>query len=300
MNVAILNKQGLGQRMWKYRFAYLFISPFIIGFLIFDVFPLLFSVYLSFQEWSGFGEMEFKGWANYRRVFSDSRFILSLKNTAYMWLGHIFIMLALALLLAVLLNSRKLRFRVLYRASAYLPNVTATAVMALVFGLVFDTQFGVLNAGLQQIGLPAIPWISDPAWAKPSIIILNIWNITGWYMILLLAGLQNIEPVLYEAAEVDGANPLQRFFYITLPGLRRVLFFAFIIETIGSFQIFTEPQILTNGGPLNSTLSTSLYLYNTAFRYNKFGYASAMSFVLFAIIVIASVIQTRFFRDEED
>jgi lactose/L-arabinose transport system permease protein len=279
--------------------AYLFISPFLIGFLVFDFFPLLFSLYLSFQEWNGFGEMSYKGWSNYLRVFKDSRFIQSLGNTIYMWLGHIFLMLALALLLAVLLNSRNLRMKSLYRVSAYLPNVTATAAMALVFSLVFDTQFGILNTGLQALHLPSVPWLSDPSWAKPSIIILNIWNITGWYMILLLAGLQNIDPILYEAAEVDGANTIQKFLFITLPGLRRILFFAFIIETIGSFQIFTEPKVLTNGGPMNSTLSTSLYLYNTAFRYNKFGYASAMSFVLLAIIIIASIIQARFFGDEE-
>jgi len=279
MGVLAQRKRPLLQRMYRYRMAYLFISPFLIGFLVFDVFPILFSLYLSFQEWNGFGEMRFRGWANYLRVFSDNRFIQSLGNTIYMWLGHIFIMLALALFLAVLLNSRSLRMKSLYRVSAYLPNVTATAAMALVFSLVFDTQFGVLNTGLKALHLPPVPWLSDASWAKPSIIILNIWNITGWYMILFLAGLQNIDPLLYEAAEVDGANILQKFFFITLPGLRR--------------------KVLTNGGPMNSTLSTSLYLYNTAFRYNKFGYASAMSFVLLVIIIIASIIQTRFFGDEE-
>jgi ABC-type sugar transport system permease subunit len=291
-------KKRLLQEIWRYRYAYLFISPFFIGFLIFDAFPISFSAFLSFQEWSGFGEMTYKGLANYQRVFNDSRFILSLKNTVYLWLGHIFIMLALALILAVILDSGKLRGKVLYRASVYLPNVTATAAMALVFGLVFDSQFGILNSALKAVNLPPVPWLTDVAWAKPSIIILNIWNITGWYMILLLAGLQSINPIIYEAAEVDGANVLQRFLYITIPSLRRIIFFAFIIETIGSFQIFTEPQVLTGGGPSNSTLSTSLYLYNTAFKYNKFGYSSAMAFVLFGIIVIASLIQTRFFREE--
>jgi lactose/L-arabinose transport system permease protein len=292
-------KSGLLKQIWRYRYAYLFISPFFIGFLVFDAFPFVFSIFLSFKEWSGFGEMTPRGIDNYRRVFNDSRFILSLKNTIYLWLGHIFIMLALALILAVILNSRKLRGKVLYRASAYLPNVTATAAMALVFGLVFDSQFGILNTALKAINLPPVPWLTDVAWAKPSIIILNVWNITGWYMILLLAGLQSIDPVIYEAAEVDGANVLQKFFYITIPSLRRIIFFAFIIETIGSFQIFTEPQVLTGGGPSNSTLSVSLYLYNTAFKYNKFGYSSAMAMVLFGIIVVASLVQTRFYRDED-
>jgi len=286
-------KQSLFHRMWEKRNIYLFIAPFYISFLIFDAFPILYSAYLSFHKWSGLGEMQFKGMANYARIFKDSRFLISLKNTVYMWLGHIFIMLALALLLAVVLNSKSVRGRHVYRAIFYLPNVTATAAMALVFGLVFDTQFGVLNTGLNSIGLPSIPWLTDVAWSKPSVIILNIWNATGWYMIVLLAGLQGVDPVLYEAAEVDGANAFDKLRHITIPSLRGILFFCFIIETIGSFEIFTEPYVLTNGGPLNSTLSTSLYLYREAFEYHKFGYAAAMSFVLFAIIVAASLIQTK-------
>ncbi len=292
-------KRSFFSRVWRSRNAYLFIAPFYIGFLIFDAFPIFFSAYLSFHKWSGLGEMKFRGFANYTHIFKDSRFRVSLYNTTYMWLGHIFIMLALAFLLAVVLNSKLVRGRHVYRGIFYLPNVTATAAMALVFGLVFDTHFGVLNVGLNAIGLPSIPWLTDVAWAKPSVIILNIWNSTGWYMVILLAGLQSIDPVLYEAAKVDGANALHELWYITLPSLRRILFFCFIVETIGSFEIFTEPYVLTGGGPLNSTLSVSLYLYNSAFKYNKFGYSAAMSFVLFAIIVVASLLQTRIMGREE-
>jgi lactose/L-arabinose transport system permease protein len=278
----------------------LFIAPFYIGFLIFDAFPILFSAYLSLHKWSGLGEMKFRGLANYARLLKDSRFLVSLKNTAIMWIGHIFIMMALALLLAVVLNAKSIWGRSVYRGVFYLPNVTAVAAMALVFGLVFDTHFGILNSGLNVIGLPSIPWLTDVAWSKPSVIILNIWNATGWYMIILLAGLQSIDPALYEAAEVDGANAFDKLFHITIPSLRKILFFCFIVETIGSFELFTEPYVLTNGGPMNSTLSVSLYLYRAAFEYNKFGYSAAMSFVLFAIIVIASLVQTKFMAEEPD
>ncbi len=287
---------GLLSRMWEYRNAYLFIAPFYISFLVFGLFPIAFSAYLSFQKWTGFGPMKFVGINNYTNVLQDSRFLISMKNLVYLWLGHIFIMLALGLLLAVMLNSKQVSGRAIYRAIFYLPNVGATAAMALVFGLIFDTNFGILNMGLSHLGLPKIPWISSTAWAKPSLILFNIWGSTGWYMVILLAGLQSIDPLLYEAAEVDGANGWNKLLHITIPSLRGILFFCFIIETIGSFEVFTAPYVLTKGGPLNSTLTPSLYLYQSAFQYNKMGYASAISFVMFACVVVASLIQTRFWR----
>jgi lactose/L-arabinose transport system permease protein len=241
--------------------------------------------------------MKFVGIGNYSNVLQDDRFLVSMGNLVYLWLGHIFILLALAFLLAVILNSKLVRGRTIYRAIFYLPNVGATAAMALVFGLIFDTNSGILNMVLSHVGLPKIPWLSSVAWSKPSLILFNIWGATGWYMVILLAGLQSIDPVLYEAAEVDGANSWDRLLHITIPSLQRILFFCFIIETIGSFDVFTAPYVLTKGGPLNSTLTPSLYLYQSAFQYNKMGYASAISFVLFACVVVASLIQTRFWRE---
>ena len=296
---SVKQKKSLLSRMWQYRAAYLFILPFYIGFLFLDAYPILYSAYLSLHKWSGLGEMEFRGLANYAHAFQDTRFLLSLKNTAILWLGKIFVLLALALVLAIVVNSNWLRGRHIFRATFYLPNITPLAAMTLVFGLLFDTHFGILNTGLQAIGLPSVPWLTDVVWAKISIVILNIWYALGWYMIILLAGLQSIDPTLYEAAEVDGANTLQRAWHITIPSLRNILFFCFIIETIGSWEMFTEPQLLTRGGPLHSTLTSSLYLYNTAFEYNKFGYAAAMSFVLFAVIAVASLLQTRFMARDE-
>lgn len=289
------------KRLWRFRSAYLFVSPFYLNFLIFSSFPIVFAVYLSFQNWSGFGEMEPVGLGNYQRLLNDSRFWLSLQNTAILWLGHIFFLIALAFLLAVALNSRIFSNTGsnFYRTFIYLPNVTPIAIMALVFGFIFEMNFGILNSVLGSVGLPAVPWLADTTWAKISIILMNLWGATGWYMIILLAGLQSIDPTLYEAADIDGASGWQKMIYVMLPSVRGLLVLCFLIETIGSFQMFTEPYVLTSGGPQNGTLTTQLHMYNTAFEYNKLGYASAMSFALFAIIIVASLIQRQLIRDEE-
>ena len=291
---------GLLKKIWRWRYAYLFIAPFFINFLIFQLFPIAFAVYLSFMKWSGFGEMKPVGLTNYRRLLLDERFIISLKNTTILWLGHIFVLLALAFLLAVALNSKQVIGRSVYRSFVYLPNVTPIAVMALVFGFIFESNFGVLNNFLGGLGIQGVPWLTQPNWAKVSIVLVNLWGATGWYMVILLAGLQSIDPTLYEAADIDGANGWDKLVYITLPSLRGLLIFCFITETIGSFQLFTEPYVLMHGtgGPQNGTLTTSLYMYLSAFTYNNMGYASAMSFALFAIIVVASIIQWRLFGEE--
>jgi ABC-type sugar transport system permease subunit len=292
------HRRSLRARIWRARNAYVFIAPFYISFLVFGLGPILFSFYLSLVQWSGFDQMRFVGLHNFQALFSDDLFWTSLGNTIYLWLGHIFIMLALALLLALLLNARWLRLRSLYRTIVYLPNVGAAAAIALVFAMMFDTNFGVLNNLLHLIGLPSVNWLGSTTWSKPSIILLNIWNITGWYMLILLAGLQAIDPVLYEAAAIDGANWLRKLVHVTLPDLRKILFFCFIIETIGSLQIFTEPYILTQGGPDNSSLTLALYLYQNGITYLRLGYAAAISLVLFALTVAVSVAQSRFFRGE--
>lgn len=285
-------------RIWRARGAYLFIAPFYILFAVFGLFPILFSFYLSVVEWSGFAPMQFVGLSNFRALLADDVFWTSLINTVYLWLGHIFMLLLLSLFLALLLNAQSLRFRGLYRAAIYLPNTTAPAAVALVFALIFDFQFGIFNSVLNTIGLPSVNWIGSVNWSKPSIVILNVWNLTGWYMLIILAGLQTIDTTLYEAAAVDGATAMQRLRDVTLPGLRKVLFFCFIVETIGSLQIFAEPFILTKGGPQNSSLSLAMYLYQSAFEFFKLGYASAISIVLFALTILVSVAQAQLWRGE--
>jgi len=292
------HRHGLFARMWRARNAYLFIAPFYVAFLIFGLGPILFSFYLSLVTWSGFDQIRFVGLHNFQLLFGDDLFWTALDNTMYLWLGHIFIMLALALVLALLLNARWLKFRGAFRAIVYLPNVGATAAVALVFAMIFDTNYGVLNHLLHLVGLPAVNWLGSADWSKPSIIILNIWNITGWFMLILLAGLQTVDPVLYEAAAIDGANGFRKLLHVTLPGLRKILLFCFIIETIGSLQVFAEPLVLTQGGPDNSSLSLALYLYQTGITNLRLGYAGAISLALFVLTVTFSLVQAWFFRGE--
>jgi ABC-type sugar transport system permease subunit len=292
----VSRRRGLPGRVWRARNAYVFIAPFYLSFLVFGLGPILFGFYLSTVSWSGFDQMRFVGVHNFQLLFADDLFWTSLTNTIYLWLGHIFIMLALALLLALLLNAPWLRLRSVFRTIVYLPNVGATAAVALVFAMIFDTTYGILNRLLALVGLPAVNWLGSADWSKPSIIILNVWNITGWYMLILLAGLQTIDPVLYEAAAIDGAGGIGKLRHVTLPGLRRILFFCFIIETIGSLQIFTEPLVLTGGGPDNSSLTLALYLYQNGFTDLRLGYAAAISVVLFALTVVLSLTQALVFR----
>jgi lactose/L-arabinose transport system permease protein len=284
-----------------WRWPYIFIAPFFISFLIFDLFPIIFAIYLSFMKWGGLGAMKWVGFSNYQLIFKDSNFWLGLKNTSILWLGHIFFLIALAFMLAVFLNSPTITGRSIYRTFIYLPNVTPIAVMGLVFGFLLETNFGLINSLLSIFHIPPVPWLAEPGWAKVSVILVNLWGATGWYMVILLAGLQNIDPTLYESAAIDGAGGWDKLIYITVPSMKGLFVFCFITETIGSFQIFIEPYVLFNGtgGPQNGALTSALYMYHTAFGYHNFGYASAMSFVLFAIIVVASIIQVRLVGEEQ-
>jgi lactose/L-arabinose transport system permease protein len=245
--------------------------------------------------------MKFVGLKNFVRLLNDERFLLSIRNMFILWLGHIFFLLILAFLVAVILDAPMIKGRSIYRTMVYLPNVTPIAVMGLVFGFIFEFNFGVLNSLLANIGFSAFPWLTDQNWIKVSIILVNLWGATGWYMIILLAGLQNIDATLYEAAEIDGAGSFQKLIFITLPSLKGLLFFCFLTETIGSFQLFTEPFILVggSGGSQGGGLVPAMYMYQQAFEYSKMGYASALSLALFAIILVASLIQWRL-MDRED
>lgn len=286
------NKHDIWTRIWGYRAAYLFISPFFILFSIFGVFPIGFALYLSFVKWRGFGAMRWVGLGNYVRLFGDDRFWLSIWNTIYLWSGHIFIMLGMALILAVILNSA-IKMRVVYRTIIFLPTCAAVVAMALVFKFIYQYQWGILNLVLTKVGLSKIPWIASTEWSKISVILFNIWTDTGWYMIIYLAGLQSINPQLYEAAKIDGANTLKQFFYITIPSLRGIIFFTFIVETIWALRIFTHPYVLTRGGPENSTLVATLFLYKNAFQYLRFGYAATIGVALFVIVLAISLIQIK-------
>jgi cellobiose transport system permease protein len=280
---------SLPRRIWRARSAYVFIAPFYILFAVFGLFPIGYSVYLAFYSWSGLGPRIYVGWQNFSQLLGDSEFWTSLENTVVLWLGHIFILFAIAICLALLTNFVWLRGRGVFRAIVMAPYMAAIAATSLIFSLFFTYKTGVFDVLLSRIGVD-INWLGSSTWSKPSIIILNIWDIAGFYMLIFLAGLQAIDLDLYEAAKVDGAGSWKRFWNITLPGLYRIIVFAFIIETIGSLQIFTEPSVLTNGGPALSSTSLGLYLYDNAFVYSKLGYAATISIALFIFTMAVTAI----------
>jgi cellobiose transport system permease protein len=285
-------------RIRRYLTAYLFIAPFYVLFAIFGLGPIVFSLYLGFAEWTGAGPIRWVGLRNYATLLADNTVGQAFGNTLLMWIGHAVPMLPLALALALLLNLRWLRGRSLARAVVYLPNVTGVVPVALAFTLILDPKYGLLSFALRAVGLSGIPWLTDPTYSKWGIVLFVIWRATGWYVVVFLAGLQSVDPFLYEAAMVDGAGAWQRFRHVTLPGLAPILLFAVVIDTIGSMRMFTEPTILTSGGPANSSLTLSMYLYSNAFEYAKFGYAAAISYAIFAITLVAALLQFRFWKAE--
>jgi arabinosaccharide transport system permease protein len=282
------------QRRWA---PYLFISPFFIGYAIFFLYPVLWALYLSFFQQIGIGApAKWVGLGNYIRLFSDDRFIKGVVNTTYYAAGSLFLILPAALLLGVVFNMRNLRGSTFFRLFYFTPNITSGVVVAAIFGLVFDTEYGLLNNWLLgPLGLPKIRWLQDAVYIMPAIIVLGIWRYTGINALYFLAGLQNIPHELNEAAQIDGATRWQAFRHITLPLLRPVILFTVIIAIIGSYNLFGEPFLLVGaeGGPRNAALFVTMYLYLNGFRYMKFGYASAIGYALTIIILVLSLIQLR-------
>lgn len=285
---------------------YFFISPFFIGYAIFFLYPVIQSLRLSFFRQVGLNtDARFVGFDNYVRLFTkDDLFIKSLTNTTYYALGSILIIVPLALLLAIILHNPNLKFREFFRLLYFTPNITAGVVVGIIFGLVFEEQYGLINnLILAPLGIENIRWLREPMWVMPSIIILGIWKFTGINALYFMVGLQNIPPDLKEAARVDGATSWQIFWHVTLPMLRPVMAFVLTFAIIGSYNLFAEPLILTDagGGPNNSGLTMTMYLYNRGFRELKMGYASAIGYSLAVIILVLTVIQlflTRAFRED--
>jgi len=282
------------QRRWA---PYLFISPFFIGYAIFFLYPVLWALYLSFFQQIGIGApAKWVGLGNYIKLLSDDRFIKGVINTTYYAAGSLFIILPAALLLGVVFNMRNLRGSTFFRLFYFTPNITSGVVVAAIFGLVFDTEYGLLNNWLfAPLGLPKIRWLQDAVYIMPAIIVLGLWRYTGINALYFLAGLQNIPHELNEAAQIDGATRWQVFRHVTLPLLRPVILFTVIIAIIGSYNLFGEPFLLVGaeGGPRNAALFITMYLYLNGFRYMKFGYASAIGYALTIIILVLSIIQLR-------
>ena len=282
--------------------AYLFLLPSFTGFLIFVALPVVAALALSFVRWNLLSPPTFVGAANYAQLLThDPIFRKTLWNTAYFTVTIVPLQLAFGLALAVALN-RAIRGVTLYRLIYFMPVVTTIVAAALVFQWMFNRDFGLISAMIWRLaevtGLPISPpdWLNSSAWAKPAVVILTLWKNTGFTMVIYLAGLQAVPEELYDAAKVDGANAWQRFRRITVPMISPTTFFLLVIQMIGAFQLFSEPYVMTRGGPAQATLTIVYYIYQNAFEFGRMGKASAMAWVLFTLVFTFTFIQTRLQR----
>lgn len=269
---------------------YFFLFPTALVFLAFMFYPITDSLWLSLFDFNN-GIYTFVGLKNYLTLLKDPVFFKSLSNTVIYLAIQVPLMVSLSLVLAVLLDRKGLKFKGFFRTGLFLPTITALVAYALVFKLLLNTDHGLINYLLESVHLPPVNWLKSAWPARFSIVMAITWRWTGYNMVIMIAGLQAIPDVLYEAADVDGASPLQQFFQITIPAMKPIILFTSITSTIGTLQLFDESFVLTLGGPNNATLTTGHYLYNTGFRFFKFGYAAAISYVLVIIIAALSYIQ---------
>lgn len=273
----------------KYKMPYLFILPFFVLFLVFQLIPIIWTVYISFTQWRGIGDPQFIGWDNYKKILIDNMFWEALKNTVVYWISGLVLILIFALLIATILNSDLLKGRAFFKTVTFLPNVCAAIAMGLIFRLFFDENAGLINEALQAFGLSRVPWLTSTQFSKIPVIILNVWRNTPWFTMIILSGLLNIPRDYYEAATMDGAGKWKQFCYITLPSLGNILFFCSVTLTVDSWKLFNESYILP--GPGTSNTSLFQYMYESGFNTFNMGYASSIGVVLIVILAIISVIQ---------
>ncbi|MBS4218497.1 sugar ABC transporter permease [Bacillus sp. FJAT-49711] len=269
--------------------GYLFISPFFILFGVFGVFPLLFTSFLSFHKWDILGAKEFIGFQNYKLLFTDPLFWKALGNTFSIWVLSTVPQLIAALIIAFLLNQAFLKAKDIFRLGIFMPNITSIVAVAIVFSAMFGTKYGLVNYSLSFLGIDPINWSGSYLGTHVVISTMVMWRWVGYNAIIYLSGLQGISNDLYEAATIDGANKLQQLIHITIPLLRPVIIFTVLQSTIGGMQIFTEPLLFGKGGS-NQGLTITLYLYEEAFTRFSFGYAAAIAWMLFFIIIIFSLL----------
>lgn len=276
----------------KRNIPYLLILPALLGFLCFKAYPILAAMYISLTTGAG-AARSFVGLDNYIRLVNDPLFWTALWNTTLILVVQVPIMLLLALLLALGLNSSFVRLRGLWRLGVFMPSLTGLVAYGVMFSVILSKDSGLLNWLLGFVGIDAINWLGSPFWARIAIVIALTWHYTGYTAVIYLAGLQSIAKELYEAAMVDGAGAVRRFWSITIPQLRPILLLTVVLSTIGTLQLFDEPFVLTGGGPDNSTLTISLYLYQNGFRYFDFGYAAAIAYALTLIVAGFGLVQLK-------
>src|SRR5688572_5925704 len=284
------------------RWGMLFTSPFFILFAIFGLYPLVASFALSFAEWNGTGALEWVRFENYSRLLKDDIFWDSMRNGVILFLMYAPLQTFLALVLAVLLNSKRIIGYRWFRTIIFMPYITNMVAAGYVFQLLLQEKYGVFNNVLGMFFIPPVPWL-DTVWgARAALCLLIIWAWLGYHMVIMHAGLQTIPQDLTEAAQIDGATPVQSFFLITVPLMRPIILFSILVSTIGSFNLFTEIWSLfstTRGtGPLGAARTPALEIYNQAFTNQNFGYASALAYAFFAFVFVVTVLQYRYFGRE--
>lgn len=266
-----------------------FILPNFVGFAVLTLVPVVALFYYAFTDWNIFGGAQWSGLANLRQMVHDQSFWKALWNTVYYTAAHIPLTLAASLALALLLN-RKLRGVAFFRTVAFFPYVTSIVAVAQVWNMLFSPDYGPINEVLRFVGVSHPPgWTVSSTWAMPAVIVVGTWREMGYFMLIFLAGLQTIPAQLYEAATIDGAGPWQRFWNVTVPSLRPTTLFVTVLLTIRSFNVFDVILLMTQGGPGQSTLVLSQYIYQKGFQENQFGYASAVSIVLFALCFVVTI-----------
>lgn len=273
----------------KHKWPYLFICPYFILFLLFQLIPTLWTGAISFAEWDGLREIKWVGLNNYALMLRDYMFRDALLNTLRYWVFSAIGVICFAMLTAILLNNKTLKWKRFFKTATFLPYVCASVAMGLIFKMLFEENAGLVNEVILSLGGDRIPWLTSSKTAWIPVVILHVWRLTPWYTLILLSGLLNISPEYYEAATVDGANVVQQFFRITLPLLQNILFFCFVTVTVDSWKIFNESYVLA--GPGTSNTSLFQLLYTSAFQTFKMGYASALGVVLILILLVISVAQ---------
>ena len=270
--------------------SYVLVSPYILHVMVFVLFPVAFSLFLTFHEWNIIGPMKYVGLTNYEKLFEDQYFFKSIRNTLIFLVIHIPLQIVIALALAVLLN-QQLWFRGFFRGAFFMPVVVSGVVITIMWQQLYGYEMGTINAVLMWMGFEKIGWLIDPAWAMPSIAIMATWKNVGLYIILFLVGLQSVPKSLYESADLEGASKWQQFKFITVPVINPTIVMVIILSTIGGFSLFIEPYVMTGGGPLNSTLSSVLYIYKQGFFYYHMGYAATLGLVFALLILFVVFIQ---------
>lgn len=303
--MTIKNKHGLWREIVRNRWAYIFISPFYILFAVFSLGPMLFSIYMSMATWKGLGPIEFVGLKNFIYLFSagGKAFWQSIANGFILFFMYVPLMTFVAIVLAVILNSQKIRGFRFFRTLIFAPYVTSMIAAGITFRLLLEYQDGLINILLELVGLPLIPWLESVWGMRVSVCLLIIWGWLGYNMVIMLAGLQTIPSELTEAAMIDGATPIQTFFRITIPLLRPVILFSVILSTIGTFGLFNEVMAISRygpiGGPLRATVTPMVHIYLTAFRTLRYGRASALSYVFAVLIFIFTMLQHKYAGRED-